>query len=72
MDLRWSRPTKLHPKVTRRRIVRAVQADDNLGFCVKCGEEAYGVEPDASRYVCEACGERGVYGAQELLFEVAL
>jgi hypothetical protein len=40
---------------------------DNPGFCVACGEEAEGVEPDARRYPCEACGQRSVYGAEELL-----
>ena len=42
-------------------------SDDNGGFCVECGEEAYGVEPDARAYECECCGESGVYGAEELL-----
>jgi hypothetical protein len=30
-----------------------------------------GVEPDAREYECEACGEREVYGAQELLMGIA-
>ena len=42
-------------------------ADENGGFCIECGEAAYGVEPDARRYECESCGERGVYGLEELL-----
>ena len=37
------------------------------GFCVECGEIAYGVEPDARRYRCEACGANAVFGAEELL-----
>lgn len=45
----------------------AVEADDNLGFCIACGEEAFGVEPDARNYECEACGESKVFGAEELL-----
>ena len=48
-------------------VVDAVEADDNRGFCLACGEEAYYVEPDARRYECEACGERQVYGASEIL-----
>jgi hypothetical protein len=40
---------------------------DNPGFCLDCGEEAYGVEPDARRYRCEACGLPGVFGLEELL-----
>ena len=40
----------------------------DVGICVKCGEEQYGVEPDARRYTCESCGGRHVYGAQELMY----
>lgn len=54
-------------KVTMDRILAAVQADDNRGFCTNCGAEAYGVEPDAREYECESCGEPKVYGAEELL-----
>ena len=53
------------------RVMEAVQADDNLGFCLACGAEAYEVEPDARGYKCEACGKPKVYGAQELLFMLA-
>ena len=42
------------------------------GFCVECGDEAYGVEPDARRYECESCGARAVYGAEELLIRVVI
>ena len=45
----------------------ALTADDNLGFCLACGEEAYSVEPDARKYTCESCDEKQVYGAQEVL-----
>lgn len=62
---------KIHPDVTEERLIDAVRADDCIGFCVLCGEEAQGVEPDARKYECEACGEKGVYGAEELLFHVA-
>ena len=41
--------------------------EDSEGFCLACGEIAYGVEPDAQRDVCEGCGERKVYGAEELV-----
>ncbi len=62
---------KMHESVTADRIIAAVEADDNLGFCVACGAEASGVEPDAREYECDCCGERAVYGAEELLFHVA-
>ena len=53
------------------RVMEAVEEDDNLGFCLACGEEAYGVEPDARKYECESCGAAKVYGAQELLLMMA-
>jgi Zn finger protein HypA/HybF involved in hydrogenase expression len=54
-------------KVTLNQIMAAIEADDCLGFCLACGEEAYNVEPDARRYTCESCGKAQVYGAKELL-----
>ena len=59
---------KLHRTITPDRIIEAVEADDCLGFCTACGEEAFGVEPDAERYECECCGESAVFGAEQLLF----
>lgn len=61
----------MHPKITPEIILEAVQADDNLGFCVECGMEAQCVEPDARRYKCESCGEFAVYGAPELMMRLA-
>lgn len=55
-------------KIPVEAVIEAVQRDDGTGFCVACGEEAYGVEPDAERYECESCGKRAVYGAEQLLF----
>lgn len=67
---------KMHPSVTPDRIAQAVQRGwstlDNPGICIACGEDADGCEPDARRYECECCGERQVYGAEELLMYVAL
>ena len=40
--------------------------EDYGGLCIRCGEESYGVEPDARAYACESCGARAVYGIQEL------
>ena len=37
------------------------------GFCTACGEEQGGCEPDAKNYECESCGERMVFGAEQLL-----
>lgn len=66
---------KVHPSVTEDRIIAAVERShsslDNPGICVLCGEDAEGCEPDARRYECESCGERGVYGTEELLMRLA-
>jgi hypothetical protein len=40
--------------------------DDDMGFCLACGEVEEGVEPDARKYVCSCCGAAKVYGAEEL------
>ena len=65
---------KLHKDVTLDRVTEAVERTsvtlDNPGFCIRCGAEAEGVEPDARRYECESCGEPGVYGAEELLMRL--
>lgn len=49
-----------------------VSADDIFmgggeGFCAAsdCREEAYGVEPDACNYTCEACHRESVFGIEE-------
>jgi hypothetical protein len=65
----------MHPSITLERVMEAVERHnttlDNPGFCLACGEEADGVEPDARRLECEACGESRVYGADELLIMMA-
>lgn len=62
---------KIHSDITRDKIEDAVRRRmtslDNPGFCIACGAEADGCEPDAEKYECESCGERAVYGADELL-----
>jgi predicted RNA-binding Zn-ribbon protein involved in translation (DUF1610 family) len=45
---------------------------DNPGFCLNCGVEVEGVEPDACEYQCEACGEPTVFGCEELLMDMDL
>lgn len=45
---------------------------DNPGcFCLICGLESEGVEPDARNYTCESCGADHVFGAEELLMVIA-
>ena len=67
--------TLWHSSITDDRIVEAAQRHqtslEDPGFCLACGAEAYGVEPDARRYKCENCGATEVYGAEELLICIA-
>ena len=37
---------KMHASITVERIMAACEADDHLGFCIACGDEAYGAEKD--------------------------
>lgn len=64
----------MHHSITFTRLEEAVRRRnttlDNPGFCVACGQEAGGCEPDARNYECESCGEREVFGADELFWQV--
>lgn len=40
---------------------------DQSGFCIKCGAEVYGLEPDAREVPCEVCEADKVFGAEEIL-----
>ena len=48
---------RIHPEVTLARVTEAVERAhsslDNPGFCICCGAETEGVEPDARRCDCE-------------------
>lgn len=59
---------KLPDTLTIDMILSAAEDDmSNTGFCLACGNEQHNCEPDAREYECEECGERKVYGAEELL-----
>lgn len=62
---------KLHESITEERIEQGAResmfGEDMCGVCIACGEEAYGVEPDAEEYRCEACGQMKVYGWEQVL-----
>ena len=58
---------KIHPSLTLELIMHAVESDDYVGFCLKCGAEHYGVEPDAVGYSCEECEAPAVSGAEDIL-----
>lgn len=61
----------IHPSITLEKVMEAAERQqttlDNPGFCIACGHEAEGVEPDARECKCEKCGELKIYGAEELL-----
>ena len=65
---------KIHASVTLERVSEAVESAavglDNPGFCIACGADAEGCEPDARGYRCEACGLARVYGAEEVLLMI--
>lgn len=60
-------PTKNLCRILTSRVIEAVESDEYRGFCLNCAEDAYGVEPDAENYLCEACGARQVFGAEQVL-----
>jgi hypothetical protein len=63
-----------HPDLTDAVIIEAARRHsydlDDPGFCIMCGHEQGGCEPDARRYKCESCGAKQVYGAEELAFNL--
>lgn len=59
-------------KVTMDQVLTAVESGDYVGFCLACGMEHEGVEPDARKYECEDCGKRKVYGAEELMMMLGM
>ena len=67
---------KMSRRITRKRVENAVRREmfgtDNPGFCLSCGEEQEGCEPDARDYECNSCGKRKVYGAAEIMLMMPL
>lgn len=63
---------KIHASITGDRIADAIQDQcdmtlHNAGFCVACGKDANGCDPDARGYYCKECGAPCVYAVNELL-----
>jgi hypothetical protein len=63
-------PESITPERIMDACERCLTSLDNPGFCLACGNEAEGVEPDARRYRCEACHASQVYGAEEILLDL--
>lgn len=66
---------EMHPSVTAERVCDAVYRRlvslDNPGFCLDCGADADGIEPDARQFRCDSCGLPAVFGADEVLLMIA-
>lgn len=69
------RAVRLHPSIDLDTLLAAVDESQvgltDEGFCIVCGASRFQVEPDARNYQCEACGADEVFGAEEILMEVA-
>ena len=52
------------------RAMAAAESDECIGFCILCGEQVEGVEPDARKYECPECGRKAVFGAAEIILEL--
>ena len=60
--------TKLPAGLDMDQIIEAIEEDRMAGFCLACGREQENiVEPDAVEYKCDDCGDRAVFGAEEIL-----
>ena len=74
LELTGSEPLKLPPTLTMEHVYEAHHRRqtslDDPGFCLSCGAEVSGVEPDACGYTCEACGEENVFGVEEIILRV--
>jgi len=46
---------------------REMCGTENPGFCIACGAENDGCEPDASFYTCEECGLPMVFAPAEII-----
>ena len=65
---------KIHASITQDIVLDAYRRQmfglDNPGFCIACGEEVSGCEPDARNNTCDYCDERQVFGDEELMFHM--
>ena len=41
------------------------------GLCLHCGAEHDGVDPDGRNDMCDECGQKAVFGAEEIALMVA-
>ncbi len=50
-----------------RPVITSFADTEQGGICIACGTKRRDVEPDARGYTCEKCGEKKLYGTEELL-----
>tara|TARA_Y100001963_G_scaffold98618_1_gene135723 strand:+ start:378 stop:545 length:168 start_codon:yes stop_codon:yes gene_type:complete len=48
-------------------LLESGEAEQGIGICIACGNEQGFCEPDARFYTCEDCGEKRVFGAEEIM-----
>lgn len=53
--------------VTARQLEALLRDPGNIGLCLACGAEKFGVEPDARECPCLSCEKTTVYGVEDLL-----
>lgn len=62
---------QVHKSLTFKKVERAIEQQqtsvENPGFCLNCGADCDGCEPDARNYFCENCGQSQVFGAEEIM-----
>jgi hypothetical protein len=67
--------TKLPKGLDMDTVIGAVEREmfgmDSPGFCLVCGEERDGCEPDAEGYECYSCEAKAVAGASAILMVFA-
>jgi hypothetical protein len=65
---------RLKPILDMDRVIEVARATmfgmANTGFCLECGEEQEGCEPDAENRECESCGAMAVMGAEQCLLSL--
>jgi len=59
---------KVHITITEAEMEEIMFGNDyGRGFCIVCGADRYGCEPDAENYHCDDCGSKAVMGAEQAL-----
>ena len=60
---------EIHPSINLDKLLDATaEEDEDIGFCICCGEAVIGILDNARRCQCPKCHQFTVYGAEELIF----